>query len=31
MEAAVAKGIERFGGIDIVIANAGIARVWVGA
>src|SRR4029077_16253526 len=25
MEAAVAKGIERFGGIDIVMANAGIA------
>ncbi|KUI21168.1 short-chain dehydrogenase [Mycobacterium lehmannii] len=25
MEAAVAKGVERFGGIDIVIANAGIA------
>jgi NAD(P)-dependent dehydrogenase (short-subunit alcohol dehydrogenase family) len=25
MEAAVAKGVERFGGIDIVVANAGIA------
>jgi NAD(P)-dependent dehydrogenase (short-subunit alcohol dehydrogenase family) len=25
MESAVAKGVERFGGIDIVIANAGIA------
>lgn len=25
LEAAVAKGIERFGGIDIVVANAGIA------
>ncbi|MGV0788789.1 SDR family oxidoreductase [Mycolicibacterium sp. XJ2] len=25
MEAAVAKGVERFGGIDIVMANAGIA------
>lgn len=25
MEAAVAKGIERFGGIDVVVANAGIA------
>ena len=25
MQAAVDKGIERFGGIDIVIANAGIA------
>ena len=25
MEAAVAKGIERFGGIDVVMANAGIA------
>ncbi|TQM31638.1 SDR family oxidoreductase [Nocardia bhagyanarayanae] len=25
MEAAVARGIERFGGIDIVVANAGIA------
>jgi NAD(P)-dependent dehydrogenase (short-subunit alcohol dehydrogenase family) len=25
MQAAVAKGVERFGGIDIVVANAGIA------
>ncbi|MCP2287698.1 SDR family oxidoreductase [Nocardia amikacinitolerans] len=25
LEAAVAKGIERFGGIDVVVANAGIA------
>ncbi|HYU85035.1 MAG TPA: SDR family oxidoreductase [Kribbellaceae bacterium] len=25
MEAAVAKGVERFGGIDLVLANAGIA------
>ncbi|OBF34958.1 short-chain dehydrogenase [Mycobacterium sp. ACS1612] len=25
MEAAVAKGVERFGGIDVVMANAGIA------
>jgi NADP-dependent 3-hydroxy acid dehydrogenase YdfG len=24
MQAAVAKGVERFGGIDIVVANAGI-------
>jgi NAD(P)-dependent dehydrogenase (short-subunit alcohol dehydrogenase family) len=27
MQAAVAKGVERFGGIDIVMANAGIATV----
>ena len=31
MQAAIDKGIERFGGIDIVMANAGIATYRVGA